>query len=616
MWDDRVLFVAAFLIAIALVISVGLWENARTAWGGGTAYRVLSVVIWVALAGVVFVILYPRWADRSGLAFPNWGNVIAVLIGAVLGSFSAKYVWSLFGSTFGSRDPLIGACVLALLSMAYSLPLYHEAITGLLSNVGLSSIKFPIVELTLRESASGQTTTTGASGSQMTPEAAPRLNDPTPGLNWLRSDTNTTAEDTLTSDKKYIHFLESKQETDAYKKVMNDTLKYLKPGQVLSDCLSEYVKAFPDSELLLVDIKPVIESLYALQKDIRSSDVSFTPGEITHFGSQVAQVLHDVNSKFNIKPKVVPPKSWPPSQGCDESRINPTMDTSIVVHNLQPYTTLVLGDLLYARGAQDEAIAVLAEWLSLWIEYSKSRPPPQQKGFPTWFQMRVLSRMALFLRDVAGQNNVAYRHFMNYYRDQFEEYISKSDYPVRLDQLPDKCAAWSKSAVDEVIEESKRNDMARKVFFLLLAQEDEVLRTEISFLADESNFEALEKLYRRASFIASIGGQCLPTGFSPDLRTGTVADHKITAGLLGLAVSNRMATIVRSAGDRDHARQIRRESEERLRAGWEDLRPLWKRQNDEIRELSWNKRIFAVSPWERSANLATRALSQLRATAN
>jgi hypothetical protein len=82
--------------------------------------------------------------------------------------------------------------------------------------------------------------------------------------------------------------------------------------------------------------------------------------------------------------------------------------------------------------------------------------------------------MALFLRDVAGQNNVAYRHFMNYYRDQFEEYISKSDYPVRLDQLPDKCAAWSKSAVDEVIEESKRNDMARKVFFLLLAQEDEV----------------------------------------------------------------------------------------------------------------------------------------------
>jgi hypothetical protein len=226
------------------------------------------------------------------------------------------------------------------------------------------------------------------------------------------------------------------------------------------------------------------------------------------------------------------------------------------------------------------------------------------------------------MKDVAGQNNIAYREFFNFYKATFEQYVAASQHQLHLDRLPAKCVSWpgrlQNNKGTDATEIAKNIATEKKVFFLLLANEDEVLRTETSFLARETNFEVLEKLYRRADFVASIGEECLPdtVNFTPNLLDGTVAEHQITAGLVGLAVAEQMSTIARSAGDREHARDIRREAENHLRVGSRDLTEV---VNDDMKEnqaLAWNRRIFAQSRWEHSAYLATRALSQLRSRGN
>ena len=69
---------------------------------------------------------------------------------------------------------MVGASVLLLLSIAYSFPLYSAAISDVLSGIGLSSVKTPFLELTVRErgsksvsAASGTTSNAGKSPGQV-----------------------------------------------------------------------------------------------------------------------------------------------------------------------------------------------------------------------------------------------------------------------------------------------------------------------------------------------------------------------------------------------------------------------------------------------------------------
>jgi hypothetical protein len=331
--------------------------------------------------------------------------------------------------------------------------------------------------------------------------------------------------------------------------------------------------------------------------------------------------------------------------------------------HVQPYSTLVLADLIYARGAQDEGIAVLAEWLTKHKDIKCQSGQKKDKSLSCWWALRVESRIHLWMADVAGQNNVAYRTFINSYNEDLKEYFGKIDKKseptsasprphrvVSLDGLHAKCKMWEENRPNRKTKKEslsnsvgwrgasfaiahdsgadnrqntndQQNDQQQneqdvtteqKAYFLLLEAEDESLRTELNFVGEESAFDELEDLYRRAAFLATVGPECLPT-FDFDLSEPMIADHLVTVGLIGLTVADRMHTLARSRGDHDHATEIAREAEHFLRLGSAELN---KRVAHDREKIKNNKdlyaRIFSQSDWEKSANLAARAMIRLR----
>jgi hypothetical protein len=297
-------------------------------------------------------------------------------------------------------------------------------------------------------------------------------------------------------------------------------------------------------------------------------------------------------------------------QACDQNRFK-DKPASIKVQARQPYSTLVLADLIYARGAPDEAVEVLAQWLS----YSQKNSQ-NGNGVPKWWQLRVESRIALWMAEIAGQNNFAYRRFFNSYKKDLENYFGSSNRPQRvsLDQMQAKCRIW-RPYLKQGADLPKDVLTEQKSLFLLLAAEDESLRTELNFIGEEGGFDRLEDLQRRAALVANIGHECLPQGgeWKSALREATIADHLITAGLVGLTVADRMQTLARSRGDRDRAMDIARDAEKHLRSGYARLSQRVRDDRDEIQgKPEWSDRIFGESTWEKSANLAARALIRLR----
>ena len=211
MWNDRFVFVGSALTAVVFWGIIATTKIAKVRW-----------LAWLfTLATVVFVLVVHiavSWKERS---FPDSGTMMLALIGAVVGSFSAKYIATLFDPDFGRRDPLIGGAVLLSLVVIYSLPLYHREIVSLLGYTGVSSLKTPFVELTFNaETGSrghqGSISASGSStGSQ--PQSIPRVSDPTPGLTWLQQDVGDDPNNTLNVDRQYIDFLESGSQDEAFR---------------------------------------------------------------------------------------------------------------------------------------------------------------------------------------------------------------------------------------------------------------------------------------------------------------------------------------------------------------------------------------------------------------
>jgi hypothetical protein len=517
------------------------------------------------------------------------GSVIAILLGALVGTFTAKFVSSLFGSAFGKRDPIFGAGILALLIVVYSLPLYAEAITDIFSGIGLSAVKTPFLELNLRER--GTKSYTSATGNQANVGGIPRSNDPLPGLKWLRYDTSIdTAEkrdpnNTFSADEAHIDRFEEKVlHGDDYKKAAGKIKDFLASARILSNCLNGYVDIIPDPALLLVDIKPAIESLFAAHAEAKNLENGAQAIPFP-FWNGIQRVLGNVYPRFPVK-------------ACDSTRIGDKgeLDDNSTILGFQPYSALVLADLIYARGAQDEAIVILVEWLSHSRNTEKARER-EGKVIPRWWELRVESRIALWMADVAGQNNVAYRAFINHYKEDLENYFGKIEdtsgksQRVSLDQFQAKCKDWQSGSKELPLVQDKVV-AEEKAYYLLLAGEDESLRTELNFIAEEGGFGHLEDLYRRASFLGKIGAECLP--WIPfDDREAIIADHWVTVGLIGLTVGDRMQTLARSRGDRDRASDIARGGEKFLRGGYAVLNERVNRGRNAIKTgQEWIQHIF------------------------
>jgi hypothetical protein len=644
--NDRFLFMlAAFtsiaIIQIAIILGPRIGRFQQTIAVGRLRMKWHSIIVAAITLLIILVIGSQLWRIHTVTDF------FAVLLGAIFGSFTARFVSSLFSTRFGTRDPIIGVCVLLLLAIGYSFPLYSDALSDLIGGIGLSTVKTPFLELTLNKERGGKSFTYSASGSPSHPGQVPRPSDPVPGLRWLSLDTAFSA-DSAKSDDDYISFLNGTLRSDedyirffdheiisasAHKRDVEQVIKLLAPATVLSNCLHEYVTVFPDSGLLLVDVKPVIESLFMLHaraKNAKTSELHYSEQEANHLVEAINAVLKQVNAKFQYlelaKADLPECKSETPI-GAGE------------IDYRQPYTALVLADLIHAHGSPDEAIAILAEWLDMDSYRSKNAEKAEKEKISKWWRLRVMSRITLLMAEVAGQNNLAYRDFLGAYNKEMENYFEKGN--ITLRSLPAKCkwptrnvtklAREVASARREVASASREVASARstelasseselllnhlveeKSFYLLLDAEDEFLRTETNFISDEGRITALESLYARATFLASVGKECLPGYFSERQIKGTIADYQVTVGLLELTVADRMGTVAFSRADHARSVDIARDGEKALRVGYPILNLLVEEDRRNIHQSDWQKRVFDQSEWEKSASLGARAFLLLK----
>ena len=264
MWDDRFIFVLSALFGISLWIVISKRRAAiRTGRPPWFAYGLLTSII-AAIAIILTIRYFGHVTEPEGLQYPGLGLVLAIIIGGAVGSFSARFVWSLFSARFGAKDPLIGVLVLLLLVIVYSLPVYQREISALLSHVGLSSLKTPIGELTFTEHSRFQGAVVSAakpSGEERS-SALPRPSYPRPGLDSLRHAVSGGPNDYLIKDARYIAFFDGRDDVrpdeDPAQPVIVATRTFLRPAKTLARCLRAYVDIIPDSQLLLLDVRPVL----------------------------------------------------------------------------------------------------------------------------------------------------------------------------------------------------------------------------------------------------------------------------------------------------------------------------------------------------------------------
>ena len=212
MWDEGVWFVAiTVLVAIAWIVCdrlTGKRGNQSSRWPSALATAV-AVALWFIRYEVV---LYQQrhweplrrlddgeWVVSSWVAgpelqelMPDAGVFLTIALGALFGIAFGTAITSLLRRRISFQRLWMGALALLVVSIAYSLPVYHREISDLLRASGLQSLKVSVADITLEAalatkgsqgvaSASG-----GATGSPA--QSVPRFTDPTPGLQAFKYD--------------------------------------------------------------------------------------------------------------------------------------------------------------------------------------------------------------------------------------------------------------------------------------------------------------------------------------------------------------------------------------------------------------------------------------------
>ena len=119
-----------------------------------------------------------------------------------------------------------------------------------------------------------------------------------------------------------------------------------------------------------------------LQQSPPLREVHYNSSEESLFWHEVNNVLNKVNEKFDERRH--PEVNWPAKLAQCKAQVSEEQ-TAFKVDHRQPYSALVLADLIHAHGSPDEAIAILAEWLNLSNAYRKEYPGDK---IPKWWESR------------------------------------------------------------------------------------------------------------------------------------------------------------------------------------------------------------------------------------
>jgi len=712
MWNERFLFVYSAFLAIAIWAVIELQRKETSAkrrsqrvamWS-----RSIAALAVILLIGHLWYYFKDSWNELGWASLvPGLGSLFAVLVGAVVGSFAARFVWSLFGKDFGRKDPLIGAAVLLVLVVIYGLPAYQREVGALLGHVGMASVKTPMLEFSFTQQSQFRNAVADArdgKGGEHS-SAIPRPSYPNPALEKLKE---AVSDEFLLKEDDYIAYLagHSKSKPTALEDAtLVATQKFLRPAQALAVCLNGYVKIFPDSQLLLVDIKPLLQWFFRVHAQARTAlkngaelDEPWQDAET--FRTAVARVRENVLKAINLVPEDAteqiaddtPDKTrvnrrprvgqvtdcnvsknaaasayaqarfadfvddselrkqlvkfgYKKSeieefvQSCGEhfdQTSNETFDHPPTISYLQPYVTIALAKLLVAHGSPDAALHVLTQWLDLWRcargtdpsdgtaarwgngdsgKRAACTPVAKAKDLPDWLSIRAEFEINVLLYKVAGNSNIVYRDFLKNHGGHFAQVAqgAAADHGLSIQSELTRCLN-SRGLRDKPNEASAtiRAILLRS----LLQNEDTLLRSQIHFLA-EQKWPGMENLFERALALTNFRIECVHPENGPDrpFWEGTLADYSITAGLLGLAISEKMTITADSADERARAEDIRTKAKSQLRFGQRKLcETHLKEDRNEIRAPPWSERVFNVSGWEHSCSLAERAIYQLDAS--
>jgi hypothetical protein len=708
MWNERFLFVYSAFLAIAIWAVIELRRKESRA-----KRRSRRVAVWSAsiaalavtlLIGHLWYYLNDSWHELGWASLvPGLGSVFAVLMGAVVGSFTARFVWSLFGTDFGRKDPLIGAAALLILLVIYGLPAYQREVGALLGHVGTASVKTPMLELSFTQQSQFRNAVASARDAKGDEHssAIPRPSYPNPALEKLKE---AVSDEYFGKEDGYIAYLAGHsipKPTALSDATLDATQKFLRPAQALAVCLQGYVKIFPDSQLLLVDIKPLLQWFFRVHAQARAAlkngaELDEPWQDAEDFRTAVAQVRENVlkalvpedasgqiadgipgKTLVNRRPRVGQVTDRNVSKnaamsaraqgrfadlvddselrkqlekfGYEKSEIedfvqscgerfdqtsNKASDHPPTISYLQPYVTIALAKLLVAHGSPDAAIHMLTQWLDLWRcaqgidprdgaawgngdsgKRAACTPVAKAKKLPDWFSIRAEFEINVLLYKVAGNSNIVYRDFLKDHGGHFAKVAqgAEADRGLSIPSELTRCLN-SRGLRD------KPNEPIAKIRAILLRSllqnEDTFLRSEIHFLA-EQKWPGMENLFERALALTSFRIECVhpENGSGRPFWEGTLADYSITAGLLGLAISEKLAITADSADQRARAEDIRTKAKSQLRYGQRKLcETNLKDDRKEINAAPWSERVFSVSGWEHSCSLAQRAIYQLDAS--
>jgi hypothetical protein len=672
-WSVKFLFVAAALEAIGILISIrfaayvaSLGNYALTYGGTNKFSRRILWVVWFIFTALIIYFGLSICVQLSLYApAPRFGDAaLAVLTGAAFGTLTARFVWRLFGPNFRITEAIVGAGVFVLLSLAYSLPVYEKQILQILHGSNITSLKTPVGELTFAEQQTRRPIAgVGAQAAlHYSAAALPHPSDPTPGLEFLDQDASDTPfhdanAGFLEKDKVYIEFFSSGTKDEKARKLQaaNETIEHaknlLKPLHSLSRCLKAYVKVVRDAELLAVDLKqPVLERLFALQNYVSlgkhaTSDQYITMWEQSWKEWQRLQIsaidlianIHDNFGKSKAITLDEDSKLGEIDSQCALSAELETMRIEIredrrpmeYLTPLQPYVAIALSSLLMAIGSPDEGIEVLAKWLDAW-SCARGEKPTQvcdtaglgfvegSEHLPEWFRYRAEFQLNVLLYQLIGANNIIYRDFIKKHSDENGFVKLAENGGVTINLALDNCENYTKNAKPNIIDAEitdKEKNIRVRVLQLLLDDENSFLMAQRNFLY-ESDIPELENLYRRARRLVRFTPECIePRDEEAALRETTwkpvTAGYEITAGLLGVAVGERMSRIADSAYDRRRAEEIKKASIASLRKGRNLLKELRDQYRDKHANDLFSEHVFTTFPHEDAFASASQAIERL-----
>jgi hypothetical protein len=174
---------------------------------------------------------------------------------------------------------------------------------------------------------------------------------------------------------------------------------------------------------------------------------------------------------------------------------------------------------------------------------------------------------------------------------------------------------------DKPLEKGEIASLKRRLLYVMLDQREDLGRAEITFLQEQTDFSRILHLREQISILADVPPSCLSDVFDEDFRQAKVAEFKVSAALLDLAISDRMETLANSTAEKRRASELRDHASSMLIDAEAELKSAaarWRRIEIERTQVQGaflprqrENEVFARDPWDQTLSLASYAIDRL-----